>query len=310
MAKELHVLNFVYKVTQNNDPTSLEVNDQIDLALALSKKLGRNIRQGHAFKVRGIGAHLSPQGASDADTGMSATVGLIYAPVTKHSVSAWRQMFTKWQKQKQLSGKVGRYVRYDDFECAIRAGLNTARTSTVLAGGLGDTNPEHITIYDAASSGTRTSLQDMYNSYNPIPEESTDEFGVSIKSPKFTEFFPEPAALFCSATNSAMASWARWDEVNPTPGVADYLASSENVHYMGADASTEYHMFPGNSYVNVLCGLFNVTAHLMPPDVDTGDIPPGAETNWDLNVTILVEGWTPLAEGSRKKGGSSGRRRR
>jgi hypothetical protein len=283
----------------------LKINAQMDLALLLSRKLGRNIRQGHSFKVKGFGAHLEYVGATDADTGLAASVGLLYAPVTKHSVAAWRQMFKKWQKQKQLSGKVGKYVRYDDFECAIRAGLETSRTSRVLVGGLGDSNDEAVTVYDAASSGLRTSLQDMYNSYNPIPEESTDEFGVSVKSPKFSEYFPEYVTLGTAAKASSIASWARYDEVNLTPGVADYLADADNVHYMGADAATELHMFPADSYINVLCGLFNVYGTLLPPDVDTGDIPPGAETNWDVVISVLVEGWTPLAEG-----GSRGRRRR
>lgn len=296
-SKQLHVVNFTYEMTQGNDPTQINVFEQADIALQLSKQLGKNIRQGHAFRLVGYGAHLSPRESSnDADTGMAAAVRLGFAPVTRHSVKAWNQMFKKWQKQKQLSGKVGQYVRYDDFELAYKAAFINSRTSTVFAGGMGDTNSESITIYDPASSGNRTSIQDMYNSYQPIPEPSTDEFGVSIKSPKFSEFFPEERYLTTSAHMSSNAAWVRFDEVNPTPGVADYLADSQNVHYMGGSSESNMVFFPADNHVSILAGLMNVQAYLLPPDVDTGDIPPTGDELY-LTITLVLEGWSPLAEG-------------
>lgn len=297
-SKQLHVVNLAYSITAGNDPTVIAVNAQADIALELSKQLGKNIRQGHAFRLVGYGAQIQHNSASsDADTGMAAAVRLGYAPVTRHSVKAWNQMFTKWQKQKQLSGKVGQYTRYDDFELAYKAALQTSRTSTIYAGGMGDTTSEYITIYDAASSGVRTSIQDMYNSYQPIPEPSTDEFGVSIKAPKFDFFFPEERYLLTTAHLSSNAAWARWDEVNPTPGVADYLADGQNVHFMGGSSESNMVFFPADNHVSILAGLLNVQAYILPPDVDTGDLPPEAD-EMVLTVTLVLEGWSPLAEGA------------
>jgi hypothetical protein len=293
-SKSLHMITKNYTFDQLNDPTAPVVNSSLDIAMELSKQLGRNIRQGNNFRVVGWGAHLNCAGATDADTGMAAVVGLTYAPVTEYSVKAWNQMFKKWQKQKQLSGKVGQYVRYDDFEVSFAPTYQSSRTSTVYAGGLNDTNSEYINIYGAASSGVHTSLQDMYDSYNPIPLPSTDEFGVSVKSPKFNYYFPAARTLLSTATLSAHATWARWDEVNPTPGVADYQADPLNVHYFGAQASGDMVMLPADNHIDTLCGVFQLQAYALPPDVDTGDLPPGSENDWTLTITLLVEGWSPL----------------
>lgn len=296
-SKQLHVVNFTYEIEQPNDPTQIAVNAQADIALELSKQLGKNIRQGHAFRLVGYGAQIQQTSASsDADTGMAAAVRLGFAPVTKHSVKAWNQMFTKWQKQKQLSGKVGQYVRYDDFELAYKAAMNTSRTSTIFAGGMGDTTSEYITIYDNASSGVRTTIQDMYNSYQPIPEPSTDEFGVSIKSPKFSNFFPEERFLHTTAHLSSIAQWTRFDEVIPAVGT-DYQAVADSVHYMGSSSESNMVFFPSDNHVSVLAGLMNVQAYVLPPDVDSGGLPP-TEDDFYLTVTLVLEGWSPLAIGA------------
>ena len=293
-SKELHVVGGTWAITQGNNPATALVNDQLDLSIELSKRFGKNIRQGHAFRIVGYQAYLTPLGASDADTGMAAAVELRYAPVTKHSVKAWRQMFSKWRKQKQLSGKVGQYVRYDDFEMCYAAGLNTSRTSKIYAGGLNDTTQEYISIYDSATAGVRTSLSDMYNSAQPVTPVSTDEFGVSIKSPKFNQHFPPEARLSTVANLSAIAQWTDLqDDLLP----ADEMeAVSDSVHYMGADANAPWVMLPADNHISVLGGLFRVLGNVMPPDVDTGDNPPNAETSWTLHVNLMVEGWSPLAE--------------
>lgn len=299
-SKELHVVGGTWAVTQGNDPTTALVNDQFDLSIELSKRFGKNIRQGHAFRIVGYQAYLTPLGAGDADTGIAAAVELRYAPVTKHSVRAWRQMFTKWKKQKQLSGKVGQYVRYDDFELCYAAGLNTGRTSKIYAGGLGDTNEEYISIYDSASSGVRTGLADMYNSYQPVDGAGTDEFGVSIKDPKFTQYFPVEQRLSTVAHLSSIAQWTDIQE-DGVIQLDTFEADPDSVHFMGASAGAPWVMLPADNHISVLAGLFRVLANIMPPDVDTGDNPPNAETSWGLHVNFMVEGWSPLAEGKSRK---------
>lgn len=295
-SKELHVVGNTFSITQSNSSNSARVNSQMDFSIELSKKFGKNIRQGHSFRIVGYQAYLTPAPSSgDADVGFAALVDIRYAPVTKHSVKAWNQMFQKWRKQKALAGKVGQYVRYDDFEMCYAAGLNTSRTSTILAGGLNDTTPEYISIYDSASSGTRTSISDMYNSYNPIADAGTDEFGVSIKDAKFTELFPVEQRLVTTAHASATAQWS---DLQDDLTVGDSMeADPESVHYMGGNASAPWVMLPADNHISCLAGLTRVLAYALPPDVDTGDNPPAAESDWSLHVNFLVEGWSPLANG-------------
>jgi len=292
-SKNLHVINFVQEVTQPDDPTDIQVNAQIDIAYELSKQLGRNIRQGQQFRLVGYGASLQAQTSnSDVDTGLSASVRLGYAPVTKHSVNAWNMMFKKFMRQKQLSGTVGRYVRHDDFEAAYGATLGNARTSTLYSDGLGDTSIEQVTIYDPSSPGVRTSMQDLYNSANPTTPASTTEFGVTIKGPKYQGFFPEQRFLYTSAHLSSIASWTRW---KPDFVGGEYEFESDSVHYMGGSSESNLHMLPSDNHISVLCGLMNVQAYILPPDVDGGPFPPTAD-QLHLSVTLVVEGWSPLTK--------------
>lgn len=304
-SKNLHVINFSQEITQGNDPTQIAVNAQIDMALELSKQLGRNIRQGQQFRLVGYGASLQATSANyDVDTGMSASVRLGYAPVTKHSVNAWNMMFKKYQRQKQLNSTVGRYVRHDDFEACYKATLDTSRTSRLFAGGLGDDNDEYVSIYDTSSSGVRTSMSDLYNSANPITPESRTEFGVTIKGAKYQNFFPEERHLYTTAHMSSMAQWTRW--------AADLVGTEsefeqDSVHYMGGSSESNLHMLPADNHIGILCGLMNIQAYVLPPDVDSGPFPPTAD-ELNLNITLIVEGWSPLAKTKKtypKRKGSS-----
>ena len=289
-SKTIHLVSQQFVIDQPDDPTAPIVGN-MDLALLLSKQLGRNIRQGNNFRVVGVGATLGHAAITDdADTGIAANVNLRYCPTNRHGVKAWQQMFTKWKKQKQLSGKIGQYVKYDDFEVCWGAAANTSRTSTIYAQGMGDTTAEYISIYDNASSGVRTGLSDMYNSYVRPNAAGTDEFGVSIKDPKFTNHFPQPALINTTAHLSAMANWTQSVEVL---GVEDATANS--VHYMGASSESNMTYLPADNHLNVMCGLFNVQAFILPPDVDTGPDAPTAETDWYLTITVAVEGWSSLA---------------
>lgn len=297
-SKNLHVVNFVQEVTQGNDPTQIAVNAQIDIALELSKQLGRNIRQGQQFRLVGYGASLQTDSInSDVDTGMSASVRLGYAPVTKHSVNAWNMMFKKYMKQKQLNSTVGRYVRHDDFEACYKAALNTARTSRLYAGGLGDTTDEYVSIYDSSSSGVRTSISDLYNSANPITPPSTTEFGVQIKAAKYQGFFPEERYLYTTAHMSSIAQWTRW---TPVLGSNDSQFVPDSVHYMGGSSESNLHMLPSDNHISILAGLMNIQAYVMPPDVDSGPFPPTAD-QLTLSVTLIIEGWSPLVKSPKAK---------
>jgi hypothetical protein len=308
MSKTLHVVNHRINIDQTDDPTDLTTS-QIDLALALSKTLGRNIRQGHSFRVVGVNAVLDHSMASDADTGLAAAVKLNYCPTNRHGVKAWNTMFKQWKRQKLLSNKVGQSVRYDDLELCFGGGYSTPRTSTIYASGLGDTTTEYISMYDNAASGLRTSLEDSYNSRNPIPQNSTDEFGVSIKEPKFTTHFPNRNSLMLTAHMSAKASWTR--TIGFSAGIVTGTdADAGSTHYMGGSASTGMLSFPGGANIQAMCGLLQASVALLPHDVDSGPDPPTAEGNWYVDLTIFVEGWTPLAESAPRSAAVSKPKRR
>jgi hypothetical protein len=294
-SKTLHVVNATLPVENRDNPTTLH-QMQVDFALSLSKTLGRNIRQGHTFRVVGVGASLTHRGANDADTGMAVAVQCRYVPTNRHGVKAWQQMFAKWSRQKRLSGKIGQYVKYDDFELAFEPTHISSRTSAIFAGGMGDTTSESIALLGTASSGNHTTLQDMYNSYQPIDGAGTDEFGVSIKSPKFSTHFPEPAALYLTAHLSSIPVFTDLQDAFGDTGEVD----SQSVHLTGGSSSDGLMMLPADNHLNVMAGLVQVNAYVLPPDIDTGDQPPTAD-DFDLNMTFLIEGWSPLSSKPKKR---------
>jgi len=293
-SKTLHIVNHRIEVDQEDDPNTI-FSSQVDLALALSKTLGRNIRQGQSFRVVGLKATLNHTSSDDADTGVAALVKVQYCPTNRHGVKGWQMAFNKWRKQKLLAGKVGQQVRYDDFEVAWASTYNTTRTSTLYAGGLGDTNTEKVCLYGSSASGVSSAIQDLYDSAHPIAEVSRDEFGVTIKEPKFTTAFPQPATLGLTAHMSANADWTQSVEVL---GVEDATAGS--VHYMGGSAGADYLTFGDDNHINVMTGVMLATVALLPPDIDSGPDPPTAETGWYVDLDIMVEGWSSLLKTPRR----------
>lgn len=276
-------------VTQPLDSTQDVFTDQIDLALELSKQLSKNIRQGQNFRIVGWGGMLRPQGSSgDADTGISAAVNLQYCPTTKHSRKAWNYQYNRYVAQKKLNGRIGKVLKYDDFELAYEQAFINSRTSGLYATGLGDTNLESACIYGTSTAGTDSTLQDVYDSMMTTPNTPQNEFGVSLKPSKYQAHFPSPQTIGFTAHQSSVADWTQSVEVL---GVEDAVASS--VHYMGGTAHDSLHML-GDYHLNVLGGLFKCYAKILPPDVNSGPDPPTAESDWKLIINIAVAGWSKL----------------
>lgn len=290
MGKKLIAVQQQFTVDQGDDPTT-PVIGYTDLSLLLSEYYGKNIRQGNTFNLTGYTAHLSQDSATDdADTGISVQGTSQYIPTTKHSRAAWNHQFQRWSRQKRLSGNIGQLTRNDDMEMAFDATGQTSRTSTFYAGGLGDSDgAEKLTVLGTSSTGVRSALVDMYNSLNPIHQDSKTEFGGNIKSPKFLDKFPQAQAFNWTAHASSNANWTQSVEVL---GVEDATAGS--VHYMGASSHMDYVAFPNNSYLPIFCGLLKHIYYILPPDVDTGPDPPTAETDWTLTITFYIDSWNPL----------------
>ncbi len=284
------VVTSKFDASNDNDPSSANVDVQIDLALLLSEHYGRNIRQGNSFKVNGVQAFLFPTDDDTGefvDAGVSAAVKMQYIPAVGHSRRAWNNIFKQWKAQKNLKGAVGTQIRYDDMEFCWETSKATSRTSTIMAQGIGDSNDENLCLIGSSSSGTDVSLRDYYNSSYPTPGGSIDQFGSSvIKEPKFGATpFPEDQEIHFAASNSARTGLL---------GDSAILGSGEGL--TSALAFSEMNMLP--TPINVLCGLFRAQAYIMPDD--TAD---QIEEDFGLKIAISVVSWKPLVYRPRRKTG-------
>lgn len=191
-----------------DDPQDVQFSEQIDLAVELSKRLQRNVRQGHVFKIHKVQMGLVPRGG-DLDLGMSTVLQLKWAPATKNSVKAWQIAYNTWRKQKALRiGAIGQGVRYDDFEIAYDSSFINSRTSALFAGGLDDPDNENVTIYGNSTEGSDITLQDLYESLQPQSLPSRFPIGNAVvKESKFTAEFP---------TVRKIVAGANWSTILPT----------------------------------------------------------------------------------------------
>jgi hypothetical protein len=295
MAKRYTVTHSV-NLQQNNDANTLEFDEQIDLSILLSRRLQRNIRQGHVFKVHKVAFGLSPIGG-DLDTGLSVSGSISHCPATKNSVKAWQIAFNTWRKQKQLRiGAVGQGVRYDDFEVAWSDTLKTSRTSSLYAEGMNDSTLEDVVIFGNSTSGSDVTLEDIYTSLQEqIPRSRFPLSGIPVKDAKFSNEFP---------TLIRTQFGGNWSTVAGTD--------------VGAPDSGASYNFPP-VYLedkNTLCGVLNAKGYLLAEDV-TGAI----EDELALHISITCEISTPLVsrkpkskrykpKGGAKRGRSSRYRRK
>lgn len=267
MAKRYTVTSQHQIGLEGGTSTTAYVDDQVDLAIALSKRLQRNIRQGRTFHLHKIRASLSPVGGQDLDTGMAVSGTVSYAPVTKNSRKAWNMAFQTWQAQKKLrQNAMGLGVRYDDFEVCYEDGYNTSRTSEIFTTGMGDTTSEFVAIYGSSTNSTDVTLEDIYESAQPIPSASTFPLGGTVKSSKFTQEFPDRQRLGFGATYSSIAPSGNM-VLEPDTG-AIFMADPVYVQ----DTS-------------VLCGILRIQAWALPEDIVgfTGD-----ELYLNLEYTISL----------------------
>ena len=185
------------------------VNEQIDLALLLSKRLQKNIRQGRSFRLHSVKASLASAGGNH-DIGVAFSGTVAWCPATKNSVKAWQHAFKVWQRQKQLAlNATGSMIRYDDFEVAFGSPTITNRTSTLYAEGLTDSDTEFVTLYGVSNDGIGTyfvSLEDIYESAHLANMLAPSRFplsNASVKETKFQNTFPDPQGASIGAHYSA-----------------------------------------------------------------------------------------------------------
>lgn len=282
-------VKFEVPITNTNSPETADPVGVVDLALLLSERYGKNIRQGQTFRVTGYSATVRPAanaGGANVDIGVSANVALKHVPTTAHSRKAWNHVFKQWRGQKRLSGKVGALVRNDDMEFAYHNDYKTSRTSHIFGTGIGDSNEEDLVLMGDSTGGADFSLQDFYNSMMDSAGgfASRDHFDNSvIKANKYGGTpFPQEVVHFISATQSQAYDWE------------DFNEASSSI------AMTELHTLPQPH--QVMCGLLKYACYVSPEDTATQ-----VQEDYTLVITIFVKSWKPLVYPRRKssKGGAS-----
>lgn len=289
-SKNVHIVRHIGNSTVPNDPSESVYGSISDAALHLSDKYGRNIRQGNNFRLIGYGLQVYVPGQ---DTGAAATCAITFVEPNQHLVKAWNNMFQQWKKQKQIEARVGRSVRYDDFELALNSGWVNNRTSHIYDNPFTATSgdPHNIGLAgDSDDANDYTSIADVYNSRFPPPAESTDHYGGGIKAPKFgTQYIDQNSDIYTTLICGAAASGM----VDQNEGLGlDVLGGGINLG--------EINWLPADNHINVMCGLVDYQIRLYPEDTTT---------QWADNITwqltLVYEGWSPLADSAKKskKGG-------
>lgn len=257
--------------------TDFAFDEKIDLAVLLSQRLQRNVRQGHVFNLHKIEANLrTSAGASDLDIGTAVQCEAYWCPATKNSVKAWQEAFKVWNAQKKLAtNAVGGIVRYDDFEVGWTEAYSDTRTSTIYAGGLNDNTAEPVMLYGVSSGGNAITLEDIWESAQSQPAPS--RFPLSntvVKASKYTQEFP----------NGRQAHFgAHWSAINDSGA--------------GMDSGAQYNSTP--AYISdgaSLCGVLSVRGRILPENTIAH-----TQDDMTLELTFTVSIGTPLVQRTPKR---------
>lgn len=283
-SKNVHIVTHTGTIQTPNDPSGALDGGCSDAALRLSDKYGRNIRQGNNFRLIGYGLQIRVPGQ---DTGAAAICSLTFVEPNRHLVKAWNNTFRQWKKQKQIEGKVGRSVMYDDFELALNIGRVTSRTSHLYDNAFtaADGDPHNLGIAgDSNDTGNYTSISDVYNSrFNP-PIASTTHYGTTIKEPKHgSEYIDNNTDIYTSLVCQATASGGV--DIVGTPDALGWGISMGDMVWLPAD-----------NHINVMCGLVDWQIRAFPEDTANQ-----LADTLEYQLTLVYEGWSPLADS--KKGG-------
>ena len=276
-------------IQNGDDPSVAEATGQIDLAVLASEYYGKNIRQGQTFKVKAVSMSLVPANnvvSAGIDIGISAVTALSHIPTTSHSRKAWNNIFSQWRAQKNLAGKVGKQIRFDDMEFAWNVGTQVAgRTSTIRAHGINDMNDEKLVLVGDSTAGSDLALQDYYNSTYPSSLPSFDQFsGSAIKQPKYgSTMFPDVQKLYISGFNSAQVDYESLGNEQDGAVASDGFIELITPH-------------------NVMCGLYHYDVKVMPDDTATQ-----IEEDFEIVFSFHVQSFKPLVyrPRARKKKGYS-----
>lgn len=231
MAKRYQV-HSSHDLTTPSAPDDLVVDTTVDLAVLLSQRLQKNIRQGRIINLHSVKASLKPTVGGGQDIGVAFTGEVWHCPATKNSAKSWREAFKVWNAQKKLrANAVGSLVRYDDFEVAWNASYtDPQRTSTLFATGMNDTAAESVVIYGTSTSGDDITLEDIFESAQGQPEPSRFPLSNAIvKQSKFFDEFPNPVKTPIGAHLSATAAQQSFDSGATVSQPTSYIQDSSTL---------------------------------------------------------------------------------
>jgi len=304
-SKNLHRVYIKVPLEQPDDPENYAAAGEIDTAVLLSKKYGRQIRQGQNFRLVGASAFLTADPSGDIDTGMAASVRLQYCPTTYHSANAWRKMASQYNKQKAYRRGLLGHTKGDDFEICHQVSGIDSRTSRVYVGGINDATPEHVCNYgtyddeDGLGDG-HIGLNTYYDVINPVDETPPlyeenllIDDSIGQKPLKYSSKFPNAEQIGLAATFSTHLFY-------------DHDVLIDDIYDSGAMANTGGFHLPADNHLNVLCGRFAYRVNVLARD----DENIWADSTF-LYIVLDFEGWSSLwPRKSKSKYKSNSRRSR
>lgn len=268
MAKRYQV-HSSHDLSTPSSPDAPVVDTAVDLAVLLSQRLQKNIRQGRVIHLHAVKASLKPTSGGGQDIGVAFSGEVWHCPATKNSARSWREAFKVWNAQKKLrANAVGSLVRYDDFEVAWNASYTDTRTSSLYATGMNDTAAESVVIYGTSTSGDDITLEDIFESAQGQAEPSRFPLSNAIvKQSKYFDEFPNAVKSPIGAHLSATAAQDAFDSGASVSQPTTYIQDSAS-----------------------LCGVIKVIGYMLPENT-VGHI----QDDMTLQLTYTVSIGSPLA---------------
>lgn len=293
-SKRLHAVQFTGSMEQNNNSATVDTT-YLYIDRELSQQYGKSFRNGMINRLIGWDFNVRPKDTGaldDFDIGGALVGKMEYIPVNKHTVKAWGMGYDLFQSQKRLSGRIGKSVRFDDFEIAYDNPGADSRTSIIddnpiatTFGGSGGGDGHRVGFYDDSNDTSNyTSLTDLYNSrFTPLDPSET-HYGVTIKSAKYgNAYLPsqEGESILMTAYNSS----------------ASY-GGTALTFYQNPKADGTATFLPSGMHLPMLTGSLKFGLQWTPKDT-TAVI----EDDLYWSLTLYLEGWKPIPTlyGSKKK---------
>lgn len=305
-----HIIQFnsAEITTGNNNTLDPQL---VDISKILTQRMGRLIRQGHVFRVSRINVSLINGSGNSFDFGAQARGTIRWFSPTAGRANAWRYALAQHVKARN-SAQAPRTGDYD-FRVTLSAGASAATPAVAANAWFSD--PDAFVgligheLYNPDGQ-TRTVSRGIFNTHNS----RLQGMGKASVGDMAADDIP-------TATFGGPHIIDQDDDLDPNDG-SNNLVMNESDYYMvgqahegfdtirwlaGTTAYTEpphanhqVSIFEWDTPVDVMCGLMSVDIENMNRDAQTliqGEL----NDRFYLQVTLAVEGWTPLVRKRKRK---------